>query len=247
MASSSRALRVREGRLWRAGRAVALCALVVLGALPLLAQAPQENAGSEPAPARAGRPEAPPPRETDLTFSISKVNGQPGKEVNVPVMFSRKEGAANLAKLRVRLQYPGNRLTFVRMEDAYMSRRVKMVQQSKEAPNSQGQSSLELNFDLPETEPRPEYPSGQIATLFFNIAGGNRTHRRRSLDRRPTRAARLAYRQSGTRPGQRHHRTGLFNLFLLHALRLLKIPRLEEEASKNNYADCRRRPTPKGG
>jgi len=152
----------------RTVRIAASCAVFILGALQLFAQ----ESGSGPAPAR--QRETPPPRETDLTVSISKVNGQPGKEVNVPVMFSRKEGAANLAKLRVRLQYPGKALTFVRMEDAYMSRRVKMALQSKEEPNPQGQSVLELNFNLPDIgsdgQPRPEFPSGQLATLFFNIA-----------------------------------------------------------------------------
>ena len=103
-------------------RIAALCAFVILAGVPLFAQ-------ESGAPAPTGQRETAPPRETDLTVSISKVNGQPGKDVNVPVMFSRKEGAANLAKLRVLLKYPGKALKFVRMEDAYMSRRVKMALQ----------------------------------------------------------------------------------------------------------------------
>src|SRR5689334_20990692 len=71
------------------GFVAAICALLLLASLPLFAQ--QENAGAPATGPSTGRQTAP-PRETDLTVSISKVNGQPGKEVNVPVMFSRKEG-----------------------------------------------------------------------------------------------------------------------------------------------------------
>jgi hypothetical protein len=153
------------------GRTVVLSTWLCLAGITLFAQ---QN-GNAPAP--AAQRETAPPRETDLTVSISKVNGQPGRVVSVPVLFSRKEGTANLAKLRVRLQYPGKVLKFARLEDAYMSRRVKMAIQSNEQPDPQAQSTLELNFEVPAGEassaqPRPQFPSGQIATLFFDIAEG---------------------------------------------------------------------------
>src|SRR5689334_22460825 len=68
------------------GLIAVMCAMVLLARLPLFAQ--QENGGA-PAAGPAGGRQTTPQRETDITVSISKVNGQPGKEVNVPVMFSR--------------------------------------------------------------------------------------------------------------------------------------------------------------
>src|SRR5512147_850355 len=83
-------------RSWRATRrASILCCLAVyalacLSSLRVFAQ----QSGTAPAP--AGRRETAPPRETDLTISISKVNGQPGNEVSVPVLVARKEGTQNI-------------------------------------------------------------------------------------------------------------------------------------------------------
>src|SRR5262245_42590649 len=135
MGNSSWMFQERERGLKRMGRVAALCAFMVMAGVPTFAQ---QNA----TPAGAAQRDTTLPRDTDLTVTISKVNCQPGKEVSVPVMFSRKEGAANLAKLRVLLKYPGKALKYARFEDAYMSRRVKMVIQANEQQEPQAQSAL---------------------------------------------------------------------------------------------------------
>jgi len=101
---------------------------------------------------------------------LNKVIGQPGKEASLPVLLGRKQGAPNVAKLRVRMSYPGSVLKFNRAEDAYLSRRAKLQIQAKEEKRSGAESVLELNFELPD--PQSNFPSGQIATVFFDIAAG---------------------------------------------------------------------------
>ena len=117
-----------------------------------------------------GQEEAAPSRETALTLTLNKVIGQPGKEASLPVLFGRRQGAPNMAKLRVRMSYPGSVLKFNRAEDAYLSRRAKLQIQAKEEKGAGAESVLELNFELPD--PQANFPSGQIATVLFDIAAG---------------------------------------------------------------------------
>ncbi|HEY7679387.1 MAG TPA: hypothetical protein VIC04_02640 [Terriglobia bacterium] len=113
----------------------------------------------------------PPARDTTFTLTLNKVIGQPGKEASLPVLFARKPGAPNVTKLRVRVVYPGSVLKFNRAEDAYLSRRVKLQVQGKEDKGTGAESVLELSFDLPDPQ-GSNFPSGQIATVFFDVAAG---------------------------------------------------------------------------
>ena len=106
-------------------------------------------------------------KDTDFTISLPKVNGQPGTEVSLPVLFSRKTDAPNVTALRVRLRYTGGILKYVRTEDAYLSRRAQMKVQAKELSGSE----IEMNVELPDPQ-HTGFPSGQIATIFFKIADG---------------------------------------------------------------------------
>ena len=106
-------------------------------------------------------------RDTDFTISLPKVNGQPGTEVSLPVLFSRKTDAPNVTTLRVRLRNTGSLLKYSRIEDAYLSRRAQMKMQAKELSASE----IEMNFELPDPQ-HTGFPSGQIATVFFKIADG---------------------------------------------------------------------------
>ena len=138
-----------------------LCALlVVLMTIPLLAAA-QEAAEEGATPAR----------ETPMTLTINKVIGLPGEEVNVPVLFARRPGAANVTELRVRLSYPGTVIQFVRTDDAYLSRRVNLQIVGKEESGSGDERSLELTFTLPDPQSK-EFPSGQIGSIYFKVAAG---------------------------------------------------------------------------
>jgi hypothetical protein len=109
-----------------------------------------------------------PARETPFTLSFAKVNGQPGTEVSVPILFARKPDAPNVKSLRARLPYPGPVLAYVRFEDAYLSRRAKLTLQAKDEKTSATENVLEISVELPD--PQTSFPSGQIATLVFKIA-----------------------------------------------------------------------------
>jgi hypothetical protein len=125
---------------------------------------------SVPANAQESAPEAEAGPETDYTLTFAKVNGQPGTEVSVAVLFARKTGTANVSTLQARLRYPGGVLQYVRIEDAYLSKRVKMQFEGKETPGSGGENQLDVSFSLPDS--KASFPSGQIATIFFKIADG---------------------------------------------------------------------------
>ncbi len=125
---------------------------------PMTVQAQQE-----------GEEEQRPARDTEFTITFGEGIGQPGADVSMPVMFARKPGAPNVAKLRARVSYPGNILKFDRVEDAYLSQRVNLQVQGREETGSGGESVLELNFDLPDPE-GTNFPSGQIASVHFKIA-----------------------------------------------------------------------------
>lgn len=114
--------------------------------------------------------EAAPARDTAITLTLNKVVGQPGKEASVPVLFGRKAGAPNVSKLRVRVSYPGTVLQFDRVEDAYLSRRAKLQIEGKQEQGAGEDSVLELNFELPDAQ--TNFPSGQIATVYFDIPEG---------------------------------------------------------------------------
>lgn len=143
----------RHPRARQAAGRLMILAVVLMGWRPLLAL------GQEAAP-----------RDADFTFTISKVIGQPGTEVSLPVLFGRKPGAANVATLRARVRYPAAALKFKRIEDAYLSRRVKLEVAARESGDG-GESTLEMDFRLPEPQ-SSEFPSGHIATLYFDIAAG---------------------------------------------------------------------------
>ena len=139
----------------RAGRrAVVLLVLLLCGTAPSWAQESAEQA---------------PERDTDFTFTLSKVIGQPGNEVSMPVLFGRKPGAANVATLRARVSYPAAVLKYSRIEDAYLSRRVKLSVAAKESAAGEHQNQLEMEFRLPDPG-SAEFPSGHIATIYFDIA-----------------------------------------------------------------------------
>jgi hypothetical protein len=132
-----------------------LVLLTLCPSLPLAAQGTDED--------------APLARDTPLVLTINKVVGLPEQEVSIPILFARKSGALNLAELRIRVSYPGSVITFSRVEDAYLSRRVDMRVEGKET--SAGDTrSLELTFALPD--PGKEFPSGQIGSIYFNVAAG---------------------------------------------------------------------------
>ena len=113
--------------------------------------------------------DAPPPRETDYTLSISKVFVQPGNEVSVMVLFAQKSGTAPVKKLRARFPFPGKVLSYLRMEDAYLSRRVKLQMKAAGGQAAGDEQMLEINFEMPAGGDAA-FPSGQIATLFFKVA-----------------------------------------------------------------------------
>jgi hypothetical protein len=114
--------------------------------------------------------DAPLARETPFALTINKVVGLPEQEVNIPILFARKSGAPNLAELRFRVSYPGSVITFNRAEDAYLSRRVNLRVEGKEASADGDRRSLEVTFTLPDAA--KEFPSGQIGSIYFNVAAG---------------------------------------------------------------------------
>jgi hypothetical protein len=81
----------------------------------------------------------------------------------MPVLFARRSGAPNVTRLRARLRYTSGILTFLRIEDAYLSR--------KEAQGDSAQGVLEIDFELPNPG-STRFPSGQTASIFFKIAEG---------------------------------------------------------------------------
>ena len=117
----------------------------------------------------AGEGEAAPARDTEFTISFNKVNGQPGTDVSMAILFARKPGAPNVAKLRARVSYSNAVLKFNRIEDAYLSRRAKLRVQAKEETGAGAENVLEMNFEMPDPE-GADFPSGQIATVYFNVA-----------------------------------------------------------------------------
>lgn len=60
-------------------------------------------------------------------------------------------------------------LKFVRLEGAYLSRRVQMKLEGAETEGAKGQSVLEGSFELPAPQ-GTDFPSGQLGTIFFKIA-----------------------------------------------------------------------------
>ncbi len=110
-----------------------------------------------------------PARDTEFTLTLSHVIGQPGKDAGLSILFGRKPGAPNVAKLRVRMTYPSAVLKFNRAEDAYLSRRVNLQIQGREEKGSGADSVLELNFDLPDPQ-GTNFPRGQLAMIYFDIA-----------------------------------------------------------------------------
>lgn len=113
--------------------------------------------------------DAPPPRETDYTLSFSKAFVQPGNEVSLMVLFAQKSGTGNVKRLRARFPFPGEVLSYVRMEDAYLSRRVKLQMKAAGSQAAGDEQMLEMNFEMPAGSDAA-FPSGQIATLFFKVA-----------------------------------------------------------------------------
>ncbi|HWP84184.1 MAG TPA: hypothetical protein VNN17_03270 [Terriglobia bacterium] len=141
-------------------------------AAPLAALLLTVAAAFWPLAAAAQEPEAgAPARDTDFTFTLSKVIGQPGFEVSVPVLFGRKAGTRNVGSLRARISYPAAALKFNRIEDAYLSRRVKLEVKATESSADPATSALLMEFRLPDPQ-GTQFPSGHIATLYFNIAEG---------------------------------------------------------------------------
>jgi hypothetical protein len=126
-----------------------------------------------PVPVRAqegGAPEDKPARETDYTLTLSKVFVQPGNEASVMVLFAAKSGTAPVKKLRATLPFASKVLSFDRMENAYLSRRAKLVMKAEPGKGAQAdESTLELNFELPAGSDAA-FPSGQIATLVFKVS-----------------------------------------------------------------------------
>lgn len=118
----------------------------------------------------SGPPEEKPARETDYTLTLSKAFVQPGNEASVMVLFAQKPGTAAVKKLRARIPFPAKILSFERMEDAYLSRRAKLVMKAEPGKGAKtDESTLELNFELPAGSDAA-FPSGQIATLIFKVA-----------------------------------------------------------------------------
>ena len=119
----------------------------------------------------SGPPEdSKPARETDYTLSFSKAFVQPGNEVSVLVLFAQKPGTPSIKKVRARFPFPSNVLTFERMEDAYLSRRAKLVMKAEQAKGDKASESvLELSFEMPPGSDAA-FPSGQISTLTFKVA-----------------------------------------------------------------------------
>ena len=139
-------------------KAVLLSLLAFFLCQPILAQ---ERQGGEEGAA--------PARDTEFTVSFGKVNGQPGTDVSMAILFARKPGAPNVAKLRARVSYSNAVLKFNRIEDAYLSRRAKLRVQAKEETGSGAENVLEMNFELADPE-GANFPSGQIATVYFHVA-----------------------------------------------------------------------------
>lgn len=114
-------------------------------------------------------PEDKPARETDYTLTLSKVFVQPGNEASVMVLFSQKPGTAAVRKLRAKLPFPSKVMSFERMEDAYLSRRAKLVMKAEPGPGAKAdESSLDIQFELPAGGDAA-FPSGQLATLTFKV------------------------------------------------------------------------------
>jgi hypothetical protein len=131
-----------------------LLLLAVCGAPQLVAQEPSEST----APARV----------TPFTLTLNKIVGLPGQEASLPVLFSRQADAPNLGKLRFTVKYPAA-VQYSKIEDAYLSRRVGMQVEAKEQ-NSGSDRTLDVTFSLPDSG--KEFPSGQIATIYFKVAEG---------------------------------------------------------------------------
>ncbi len=138
--------------------AVLLSLLAFFLCQPILAQ---ERQGGEEGAA--------PERDTAFTISFNNVNGLPGTEVSMAILFARKPGAPNVAKLRARVSYSNAVLKFNRIEDAYLSRRAKLRVQAKEETGAGAENVLEMNFEMDDPE-GANFPSGQIATVYFNVA-----------------------------------------------------------------------------
>jgi hypothetical protein len=134
------------------------CCLLILSLALSLSVAAQETSGEQAAA-----------RETPITLTLNKVIGLPGQEVSLPVLFARKIGAPDLDELRMRVSYSGAVIQFLRAEDAYLSRRVNLKIGGAEEKGDGDLRTLEVTFTLPDAESK-EFPSGQIAALFFTVA-----------------------------------------------------------------------------
>jgi len=132
------------------------------------AQQPPEHA---PGASSNAAPESPakPEDERDFALTFSRAAGSPGSEIALPVYFTRRPGAANVAKVRVRLTYAGEGVSFKNAEDAYLSRRAGIEIQAKEEKASGGQSVLDVTFTLPNPSEK-NFPSGQVAYLHFTVS-----------------------------------------------------------------------------
>ena len=114
--------------------------------------------------------DAAPARETDYALSFSKAFVQPGNEVAILVMFAQKAGTGAVKKLRAKFPFPAKVLTFERIEDAYLSRRVKLGLKAEPGKGDKAdESTLDLSFEMPAGSDAA-FPSGQLATLSFKVA-----------------------------------------------------------------------------
>lgn len=153
---------IRESRISSGSRVRLLFAALVVCAFALSIEARSQDAYNPD--------EAAPKRETDYTLSLSKVFVQPGNEAGVMVLFAAKSGTAPVRKVRARLPFASKILAFERMEDAYLSRRAKLMMKAEPSRGAQAdETTLELNFELPAGSDAA-FPSGQLATLVFKVS-----------------------------------------------------------------------------
>lgn len=139
----------------RSARLLALAASAGLFSTFLLAQ----EGGPAEEPAEGG---------ASYELAVGESAGAPGKEVSLPVFFTRRPGTPNVKEVRLRLTYPNAAVKYSKVEDAYLAKRagLQIEDQYKTAAD---QDVLEVVFTLPNPEEK-EFPSGQVAYLHFTIA-----------------------------------------------------------------------------
>ena len=143
----------------RRRRLILLFAVLAL-ARPVWAQSPPQE--SSPAEEPAGQ-------EAEYTLSFGRAGGTPGNEVALSLFFTRRPGAPNVGKLRVRLTYPHSALQYKRFEDAYLARRAGLRTEARQERASGDLGVLDLTFTLPEPAEK-NFPSGQLAFVHFQIS-----------------------------------------------------------------------------